>query len=238
MGDHEVVVDLLDTPVKDTNDEQKSSRSAEGAINAEDLTTPSEGPGPSVIVSSSPSLNIIKARKSNKRKAPNILLPSRSFDEEEGIIKISERNPNTDSVEIVGSGDERASRLKKIRFKEQRMAKSSADIEAIPISDPKHVPLVESATSKRRATFKCMVCLERPVNSIVLKSCGHVFCEKCILMSMKTTNKCPVCRKTIPKNSIVSFQFYLKPKSSTVPSPVAINNNDSNTAVHTSTTAN
>ncbi|OLY83034.1 E3 ubiquitin-protein ligase complex slx8-rfp subunit slx8 [Smittium mucronatum] len=62
---------------------------------------------------------------------------------------------------------------------------------------------------KRRATFKCMICLDSPVDSVLNKSCGHVFCENCIMTSIIASKKCPVCRKNLTEKTLISFQFLL-----------------------------
>ncbi|KAL4523165.1 hypothetical protein Ndes2526B_g07970 [Nannochloris sp. 'desiccata'] len=48
---------------------------------------------------------------------------------------------------------------------------------------------------------KCGICLEamggntdRPM---MAGSCGHVYCNSCLLAAVKTTKKCPTCRKTL-----------------------------------------
>ncbi|PVU91517.1 hypothetical protein BB559_004112 [Furculomyces boomerangus] len=62
----------------------------------------------------------------------------------------------------------------------------------------------------RRATFKCMICLDAPKNSVMVKLCGHIFCESCIMTSLLTTAKCPICRKSVSERNLVSFQFRVK----------------------------
>ncbi|PVU94722.1 hypothetical protein BB561_002311 [Smittium simulii] len=74
-------------------------------------------------------------------------------------------------------------------------------------------------STKRRAVFKCMVCLDRPVNSVLVRPCGHLFCEECILTAMQAAKKCPVCRQEISLKSLVSFQFRIRPNSQPEPLP-------------------
>ncbi|OMJ26364.1 hypothetical protein AYI70_g226 [Smittium culicis] len=86
---------------------------------------------------------------------------------------------------------------------------SSANI-TIPsdTADENSASLVQS--NKRRATFKCLICLEAPVNSVLNRNCGHVFCENCIMTYVLTSKKCPICRKIFTTKSLVSFQFCVK----------------------------
>jgi len=42
----------------------------------------------------------------------------------------------------------------------------------------------------------CSICLEE-IKDIKILECGHYFCNECITESLKTNNKCPVCRLNI-----------------------------------------
>lgn len=55
-----------------------------------------------------------------------------------------------------------------------------------------------SAATKATAGLECRICQDRPID-IVLKECGHCFCETCILELLTNDHKelCPLCRKRI-----------------------------------------
>ncbi|KAJ3256116.1 E3 ubiquitin-protein ligase rnf4 [Boothiomyces macroporosus] len=51
------------------------------------------------------------------------------------------------------------------------------------------------------AMLKCAVCqnLASKETQLCATMCGHVFCEECLLESLKHTKNCPTCRKKISK---------------------------------------
>eukprot|EP01123_Difflugia_compressa_P010940 TRINITY_DN4140_c0_g1_i1.p1 TRINITY_DN4140_c0_g1~~TRINITY_DN4140_c0_g1_i1.p1 ORF type:complete len:183 (+),score=36.52 TRINITY_DN4140_c0_g1_i1:29-577(+) len=50
-------------------------------------------------------------------------------------------------------------------------------------------------------TVKCTVCLGF-IEDITASVCGHIFCEGCIMQSIKVQGKCPVCRRPLTERSI------------------------------------
>jgi Ring finger domain len=52
------------------------------------------------------------------------------------------------------------------------------------------------------AMLKCAVCLniaDEKTQLVVTTKCGHMFCQECLTASLEHSNKCPVCRKAVPK---------------------------------------
>lgn len=45
----------------------------------------------------------------------------------------------------------------------------------------------------------CPVCMDEPLATPALTSCGHLFCVSCIQQCKQTQGKCPVCRKSLTK---------------------------------------
>lgn len=44
----------------------------------------------------------------------------------------------------------------------------------------------------------CSVCLHVPgTKNVSITACGHKYCTSCLLLSLKTNNKCPMCRAEI-----------------------------------------
>jgi SNF2 family DNA or RNA helicase len=60
----------------------------------------------------------------------------------------------------------------------------------------------EEKVSKNNITEDCIICMEK-INNPTMTSCGHIFCNNCIKMSLKYKNKCPACRKIINDKLIV-----------------------------------
>jgi hypothetical protein len=49
----------------------------------------------------------------------------------------------------------------------------------------------------------CSICLDNiELNKITITNCNHVYCKGCILKNMQLSNKCPLCRQKIKKNSL------------------------------------
>ncbi|CAG9316181.1 unnamed protein product [Blepharisma stoltei] len=66
---------------------------------------------------------------------------------------------------------------------------------------------VQPPTKKIKTLSECPICHESIV-SASLTSCGHTFCEFCILNHLLYKSDCPVCRKEITKSSLYPcFQF-------------------------------
>ncbi|KAJ1963378.1 E3 ubiquitin-protein ligase rnf4 [Dispira parvispora] len=54
--------------------------------------------------------------------------------------------------------------------------------------------------------IQCAICLEPP-DPAASATCGHVFCEMCVLEAVRTLHTCPVCRTHITRKSIHVLQF-------------------------------
>ncbi|KAJ1656180.1 E3 ubiquitin-protein ligase rnf4 [Dispira simplex] len=54
--------------------------------------------------------------------------------------------------------------------------------------------------------IQCAICLEPP-DPAASATCGHVFCETCVLEAVRTLHTCPVCRTRITRKSIHVLQF-------------------------------
>ncbi len=65
--------------------------------------------------------------------------------------------------------------------------------------------------SKYKLNNDCCICLESITNNnIAITDCNHMFCKSCIVKNLKTSNKCPLCREKIKKNSLTfvsKFQY-------------------------------
>ncbi|XP_044736387.1 E3 ubiquitin-protein ligase complex slx8-rfp subunit slx8-like [Chrysoperla carnea] len=72
-------------------------------------------------------------------------------------------------------------------------------------------PTTSSSTSDGvEKKNECPVCLEyfsqsRPMYSTF---CGHVYCKDCIFQVLKTSKKCPNCRKSLNKNKVHPIYLY------------------------------
>lgn len=52
-------------------------------------------------------------------------------------------------------------------------------------------------------TRQCSICLDTiELNKLTITDCNHVFCKDCLLKNMHISNKCPLCRQKIKKNSL------------------------------------
>lgn len=56
---------------------------------------------------------------------------------------------------------------------------------------------------KQAAMLKCCICLHFASIDTPLSAtkCGHIFCKECLDASLSHSKQCPMCRKTITKNS-------------------------------------
>lgn len=53
------------------------------------------------------------------------------------------------------------------------------------------------------ANYECTICLEKiKMNNISLTECKHIYCRKCLMKTLEVSNKCPLCRQKIRKNSL------------------------------------
>lgn len=58
-------------------------------------------------------------------------------------------------------------------------------------------------------TLTCAICLEELKTKCkpTTTSCGHVFCEKCLLKVLNEKKKCPTCQSKITKKSCIRLYF-------------------------------
>ena len=69
-----------------------------------------------------------------------------------------------------------------------------------------HLKASASAESERR----CIICQEEDYEQGVLTSCGHTFCSPCINQWLRTSAKCPTCKKILKKKDF--HQITYKPQ--------------------------
>ena len=50
---------------------------------------------------------------------------------------------------------------------------------------------------------ECPICLETVTGTVIQTVCGHKFCKQCIDTSLKTQDKCPICRRQAPLRKYV-----------------------------------
>lgn len=69
---------------------------------------------------------------------------------------------------------------------------------------PKKVIVETDSSTPKLKMPECAICLESLVDSAqrVATICGHLFCKSCITLAIKTTHKCPTCRKKLTLKSI------------------------------------
>ena len=85
------------------------------------------------------------------------------------------QEPAVDAVDLTGDTDD------------------DDEVEVVRKEDsPPRQPAVESGS------IKCAICMDavgkRDLASTI---CGHIFCHDCIVASMRTSKKCPTCRKSL-----------------------------------------
>ncbi|KAK7378026.1 hypothetical protein VNO80_03462 [Phaseolus coccineus] len=51
--------------------------------------------------------------------------------------------------------------------------------------------------------FECPICLSSPMD-IVITRCAHIFCRDCILRSLETRSRCPLCRRQLSESDLFS----------------------------------
>jgi hypothetical protein len=70
---------------------------------------------------------------------------------------------------------------------------------------PTETSVAAAAASRDEPNFTCTICLENWDKPIVLKVCGHVFCNACIDDWLKKKNQCPTCKKTAAKSDMIKI---------------------------------
>ena len=56
---------------------------------------------------------------------------------------------------------------------------------------------------KNKLSYDCCICFDKiNSNNIAITKCNHMFCKSCIVKNLKNSNKCPLCRQKISKNSL------------------------------------
>ena len=130
----------------------------------------------------------------------------------------------TDSVIILTSDDEDDSAIAEnpvvdlctpehLTARRRRRANNFAPNEIIEIEDvfsppankiPKKSEIAEAEKPEPCKNVKCPVCLESPLNNTPASTkCGHVFCKDCIVMSLKNSKKCPICKRFCTEKSLL-----------------------------------
>jgi hypothetical protein len=73
----------------------------------------------------------------------------------------------------------------------------------IPNAIPPPKPVIPNEPLMTPAMIKCSVCqcLADTTIQLAATKCGHIFCEECLTAALKHANKCPICRKPVPKKS-------------------------------------
>jgi hypothetical protein len=74
---------------------------------------------------------------------------------------------------------------------------------AAGISGVPELPPGVIAFPTRDANVVCAICLEPPTNQLMLPSCSHVYCRRCINYwhRLSTDATCPCCRADLPKST-------------------------------------
>lgn len=72
-------------------------------------------------------------------------------------------------------------------------------------------PLVGRAATQSELTEAgnpdCPICYDCPMNGPLALSCGHIFCEECVLEWLEKEKTCPLCRAEIAVSPLVSPQL-------------------------------
>jgi E3 ubiquitin-protein ligase RNF4 len=94
----------------------------------------------------------------------------------------------------------------KTRAKKNTRSVSSSIIDLSVVSEavsPSSPLLVHTIPSNKPTTIQCAVCLDL-IDKADLQStfCGHIFCRSCIMMAIKNTQRCPLCRKKLTPHKI------------------------------------
>jgi hypothetical protein len=64
-------------------------------------------------------------------------------------------------------------------------------------------PVYKHALIKRKYNeCECVICLEKPEYTTILKCCYNIYCGKCLLRNMLINQKCPTCRNQLSINDI------------------------------------
>ncbi len=53
---------------------------------------------------------------------------------------------------------------------------------------------------------ECVICLEKPEYTTIVKCCSNFYCGKCLMKSLMTNQKCPTCRTPITPNDMACIQ--------------------------------
>ncbi|KAM0071232.1 putative transcription factor C2H2 family [Helianthus debilis subsp. tardiflorus] len=56
-------------------------------------------------------------------------------------------------------------------------------------------------------TYTCPICLG-PMTEETTTRCGHIFCKDCIIRSLSTGDRCPICRHKITPRGLHRLYFY------------------------------
>lgn len=149
------------------------------------------------------------SRTKNKRPIADVVDLSKSqpidllpHNEECMILEVREiRNPNrvvNNDIEILQVNETPSVQVLRTVSTHTRTLSKYPSASPVPTSS---IPRADPPVMKP-AMLKCSVCLEVASETTLLSSttCGHIFCQGCLQVSLQSSKKCPICRKNIPKN--------------------------------------
>ncbi|XP_050073077.1 uncharacterized protein LOC126561174 [Anopheles maculipalpis] len=74
--------------------------------------------------------------------------------------------------------------------------------ESLPVAEPLPNPNRDKTRPSRPNRIICPICYERLANrKAISTSCGHVFCSKCLLHSLRRFQNCPVCKESLTNSN-------------------------------------
>lgn len=142
----------------------------------------------------------------------NLILLQFTESQDDDVLIVSEtHNPNPILIDLCSPNDYHpapaiAASSTNRRKRQHPQSNQSNDVQVVT---EVHAPPPQKTSPPKSSVPPCVICLEdmmnrRPYSTI----CGHIFCYKCIEMSIKMNRKCPVCRKGLTvKNIHPIFMF-------------------------------
>mmetsp|Transcript_40993 Transcript_40993/g.103087 ORF Transcript_40993/g.103087 Transcript_40993/m.103087 type:complete len:180 (+) Transcript_40993:141-680(+) len=157
--------------------------SDDGGMEVEIISTDEEA-GPS---SSAPRPGQPPASGHRRRRPIPVRLRQRSSNAGE-VIDLTSESPEAVARD---AGDEEV-----VFVSARQPAKRRRLLPAVKTPGSKGGVVPQLPTPPPNHSYKCPVCLET-CRSMTSTTCGHVFCEECIRMAIRTQKKCPTCRKNL-----------------------------------------
>lgn len=189
------------TILSDSEDEKKPSTSAENTLSFSEPST-SSLPKPSTIGLSKASSGGFSNSEESKQLSQTLnkvveKKPEDLFAYVDDILN----ECNGDNVVDITS-DKRKENVP-VESLEDLKKKTEEILDGVTslIEDLKPKPKEPEKTSPKKDAPTCPICLEtlgssRPAMATL---CGHMFCEPCIVQVVRTSKKCPTCRKGVSK---------------------------------------